>query len=578
MYALFPAIRRIIFFSAFFLAGTAIAHAAMAEAPCNAVPSQPYKVFFYPDEAQVEVEESLSPVTLPSGENGFLIPLPSQAKRDSFLVSVDGTPAQGYYWLDEKERDAALFACRNIPLPNGAVLPENETSPERKAILEKIAPLAEELALTEGRLAAAEARLTLWKKTLEEFGPGRKSSFSEADEAAKLDAAYAENYPQLHVSAQKERRALEDVQRRLAKAEQELQEFDHDRGVSVIAIPVKAGSKAPQKLSYGYILPASCQISYRLDARPDSGEIGISQDVVLYQNSGLAWKDVDLYVSTVRRDKTLRPSLLPQWQVALASKAPQARARMESKATMKKELDMMALSQVAVSEELAPEPIPAAPAPAPIMEEKGTFRLWGLGKQNVMAGAPVHLSLASDTYKAEYYYTLRPISSPKGFLTADLALPSSLELPPGMAQFSVDGAVMGRQIFSFNGDKGIIFFGSDPQVTVTMRDMKQTSGEQGFFSKEQTRSWHWQITVKNTRPKPVDIVLEDPAPVTRNDNINIITQSSPRPEEVVNEPRFGGAHIYRWKAALPSGESLVVKHEIQVIAPLLPDMEIAPGR
>ena len=191
---------------------------------------------------------------------------------------------------------------------------------------------------------------------------------------------------------------------------------------------------------------------------------------------------------------------------------------------------------------------------------------------------PVHLSLASDVYKAEYYYTLRPVSSPKGFLTADLNLPAALELPPGTAQFSVDGAVMGRQNFSFNGDRGTIFFGSDAQVTASMKDMQQTSGEQGFFSKEQTRSWHWQITVKNTRPKPVNIVLEDPAPVTRNENVNIIAQSTPRPEEIVNEPRFGGARIYQWKATLPPGESLVIKHQIQVIAPLLPDTVIAPGR
>ena len=66
--------------------------------------------------------------------------------------------------------------------------------------------------------------------------------------------------------------------------------------------------------------------------------------------------------------------------------------------------------------------------------------------------------------------------------------------------------------------------------------------------------------------------------MTRNENVNIIAQSTPRPEEIVNEPRFGGARIYQWKATLPPGESLVIKHQIQVIAPLLPDTVIAPGR
>ena len=254
---------------AFILSTANLSQAAPGD--CNAEPSQPQKAYFYPDEAQLEVEETLSPIILPSGEAGFLVPVPARIQRDSFLISVDGVPAQGYYWLEEKDRDAALFACRNVPRPSGAMLPENELSPARRALLEKIPPLAREAALAEGTLAAVESRLALWAKTLEEFGVGEKSSYSPADEAAKLDAAYAESYPALHAAAQEQRRVLEDVRRRLGQAEQDLRDFDNTSGVSVIAVPTPQAGNAPKKLRYAYVMPASCRIAYRLDARPDAG-------------------------------------------------------------------------------------------------------------------------------------------------------------------------------------------------------------------------------------------------------------------------------------------------------------------
>jgi len=214
---------------------------------------------------------------------------------------------------------------------------------------------------------------------------------------------------------------------------------------------------------------------------------------------------------------------------------------------------------------------------APVAEERGTFRLWNLGKRRIEHKTPVTLALASDTYPASFLYTIRPLSNPKGFLTASLSLPEALELPPGMAQLSVDGAAIGSRRFSFNGDKGEIFFGSDPQVTATMRDLRRSGGQQGFFSKEQTLLWHWQITLRNTRGKAVAVVLEDPAPTATDNAITVKATSTPKPETVVNDPEHGGAAIYRWKASLKPGESLVVEHKVEVSAPAGQDKVLDPG-
>lgn len=549
----------------------------------NPAPSQPAKAVFYPGEVQVEVEESLVPEVLEKGGAGFMLVLPPGADRDSFVISVNGAPAGGYFWLDKEEREAALAARRAEPLPSGAFLPENERSPERRALLEAYVALAEEEAQRQGALTATATRLELWQNSLpapdggtEEPGNGESAGGRRHDrrrgpspeDLSKLDAAFAQLLPGLYLERDKQERALEDTRLRLARAETALRDFDRKEGGEIAVVPHADAGKTPVRLRYGYALPASCSLSYRLSARPDEESLTIAQDVAISQTSGFTWNKVDTYVSTLRRDRTLKPVLIRPWRIALVA-PPAQKPRMEIMEEASPQAAVNALSMRTAAG------IVDAP---PQVEDRSTFRLWSLGPQRIEHKTPVRLALATDSYKARYYYTLRPVSNPRGFLTAEVALPSAIELPPGPAQFSVDGVPIGQRLFSFNGDKGIIFFGSDPQVTATVRDLQRSSGEQGFISRDQTLSWHWRITLKNTRTRPVEVVLEDPMPDTPDDSVTLSAESNPRPEQAVNSPEHGGAKVYRWKATLKPGEPLVIDHRVRAVAPKTDGKVLTPGR
>jgi uncharacterized protein (TIGR02231 family) len=555
----------------------------------NPDPSQPAAAVFYPDEIQITVEESLSPETLPAGGTGFLLSVPEGVREETFLASVNGLSAGGYYWLTREERDAALAARKKLPVPGKGSLPENEASPERRALLEKLVPLADECARLEGELAGAEARLLLWQKSLERYGNGsdarplsQESSIvmpSAADEADKLDISYKQRYAALYLEREQYHRALADAQTRLEPAQKALDDFDRAAGCELVAVPWSGPGK-DLALRYSYTLPGSCRFSYRLTAYPDKEEIVLAQDADLTQHSGFAWEKVDLYLSTLRRDKTLRPRIIAPWEISLQKRSPAeknslARAQMPKPAPMQAAVANMANRSLA---EAPGDALDEEKPSSPVQEEKASFRLWSLGKQRVEHNIPVRLALATDNCKAKFLYTLRPVSNPKGFLTAEISLPRALELPPGKAQFAVDDAVIGRQDFSFNGDRGVIFFGSDPQVTAVMRDVKQSSGEEGFFSKEETRNWHWRITLKNTRSKAVEVWLEDPVPDAVNEAVKVSVESRPAPEELVNPPEQGGAKIFRWKTTLKPGEPYEITHKVRLSAPQDKDLEFVPGR
>ena len=80
---------------------------------------------------------------------------------------------------------------------------------------------------------------------------------------------------------------LEGVRRRLGQAEQDLRDFDNTSGVSVIAVPTPQAGNAPKKLRDAYVMPASCRIAYRLDARPEAGELALAPGAILQPHSCL---------------------------------------------------------------------------------------------------------------------------------------------------------------------------------------------------------------------------------------------------------------------------------------------------
>lgn len=561
--------------------------AALAFTP---TPAQPQKVVFYPDEVELFVSESISPVDLPSGGKGFLIPVPANVRKDSFLVSVGENAQSGLFWLDREERVEILSRYSTIPIPGNAYLPEHEPAPERKAILEKLIELEREMSTASGALAAADARLRLWSQSLdmytnEDSDKKPNPALSFADEAAKLDASLTKQLPDVYAEREKQQRHVNDVTVRLNRAMKELREYDQKFGCEVAAVPFEGELGGVTTVSYNYVIPASCNISYRLNALPDQKTLVIDQDATVTQRSGFQWTNAEVFISTLRRDRSLQPRNTRPWSIEYISSvkldmpagaamyAEEAPPVPMQKAVRSASMTNFAMNDMAVADERVAES-----APRPRQEEKSTFRIWSLGKKRIEDKAPVRLSLASESVPASFAYMLRPESNPKGFLTARLDLEKPLELSPGMAQFSVDGTAIGKQQFSFNGDKGQIFFGSDPQVTATMRDLKQSGGQQGIFSKDDTLLWHWEITLKNTRSKPVDVILEDPRPDTKDGNISIKVTSSPKAEEVVNAPQFGGAKIFRWTATLQPGESQVISHKVEVAAPSQKDKELAPGR
>ena len=510
------------------------------------MPSPPTTALFYPNEIHLTVEERIKPKNIPGKGAGLKIVLFPGALPATFSVTVDGEPANSFYWLPQSTDPEATLLDDPAPEQN------NGSSPNRQALLKAVEAIQKEIDQEEAAAKTRRTRLSLWENINidgEKFTP---------DDFVKLDNAFSERLTNLYAAASDAERTVNKLTVQLQKAQRALQEYDATQNCSVAVIPVNESHSTEVLVRYSYILPGSGALAYRLTAYPARDILRIEQDVTLFQNTGNIWKDADIYISTTRRDTSIRPSSLTPWKISLAAKdVPPQRP-----------LHRMAQSSVVNMEQMAEVNAFQSVNPAPpVSSEMGTFRLWKLGKKTIANGVAVTMSLAKNEYKASYYYTIQPSINPKGFLTASLALDESLELPNGKARLFVDDVAIGEQSLSINGNRATLYFGADPQVTAAMRELKHSTGEKGIISKEQNSLLHWEILARNTRSRAVDIWIEDPLPDEQDTAISVAVESKPVPEKATTATQLGATKVYRWKFTLQPHETQTINHKVTISAP-----------
>ena len=556
---------------------------AAAEAAAQA-PSQPVSALFYPGEAKLTVNEVLSPELLQDGSFGFVISLPATVSRGSFSATLEGKPAAGIYWQEEEDRSIRplnMFSRGNLPnLPfeeqRGSLNPATEPSPERRALLEKLLPLR--VAVTEkiGLVASIEARMRLLKDNTKVVD----DEVWSPDEFAKMDELLSGILPELYVRYEQAQRELNNLRKLHDKALKELEEFDAANRFATAVIPFTGKPDARVKLVYSYNVPSSYSMDYRLMAYPEKKSLSIEQDVTLVQHSGFAWQNVEIFVSTTGPDRLLQPAPPTPWKITEYVSKPLASGIASGRRERMSGLGMSQMAEAPSAVNAADRGYSGAAGgyqpPVPVAEQKSTFRLWKIGKQAIASKTPVRIPVSADSYKAGYYYTLRPATYFRAFLTAELELDKPLELALGQARYFVDDMALGENSFSFNGNKGTIFFGTDPQVTGVMRSLKRSTGETGLISKEQTTDWSWEIVLNSTRAYPVEVRVEDPMPEADNDAFKLEVKSTPRPEQAVTSLNQGKVKVYRWKLTLKPAEAFTIKHEVKLSAPV--DKKVEPGR
>lgn len=361
----------------------------------------------------------------------------------------------------------------------------------------------------QARADSLAAQLGFWKA----LTPGEKAT---PDEAARLAETLGASVEKVGVNLAATRKELTEKEQALKDLEDKLAALTgRAETVWEVTVTMSGQPSGQVEASYEYAV-SGCGWTpvYRLNARPGEKVVDLGFDAEVWQSTGADWQ-TRVLLATLPQRSQLEPPGLPGWVIGprpeirpLAKAAPAA-----NRMTMAAEADMAG----------------APPPPEPEIERRATYAVWDLGARHVAAGPKQRLRISEETLPAAFTYLIRPGMSTASFLRAELSLKEAADMPSGPALWLVEGALVGKRPFSFQGLKKEVYFGNDPQVRVKVTELERQAGERGLFKSKQSYAWKWAFEVQNDKTWPVTVRLEEPKPQPRDERIELTFSFDPKP-------------------------------------------------
>lgn len=124
--------------------------------------------------------------------------------------------------------------------------------------------------------------------------------------------------------------------------------------------------------------------------------------------------------------------------------------------------------------------------------------------------------------KAQYEYYAAPKIEADVFLTAKVIDWQELNLLPGEANLFFEGTFLGKSLLDVTnaGDTLNISLGKDKGVVVKRTLLKDYSSKR-FIGSNKTDTRQYEIAIRNNKPQPISIIVEDQFPVSTQKEIEV---------------------------------------------------------
>jgi hypothetical protein len=129
---------------------------------------------------------------------------------------------------------------------------------------------------------------------------------------------------------------------------------------------------------------------------------------------------------------------------------------------------------------------------------------------------------------ALYEYFSTPKIDPSVFLTAKIVNWQDYDLQSGEANLYFEGTYLGKTYMDLSsiGDTLALSLGKDNSVTISRKLSKEYSSKK-LLGSNRTETKQYEITVRNTKRTPINIIVQDQFPVSTNKEINIEDEKAP---------------------------------------------------
>lgn len=309
---------------------------------------------------------------------------------------------------------------------------------------------------------------------------------------------------------------IKNNDKKIERVKRQLDELNaaNNQPVSEAAVTVSAKSRGEVDFTVSYnILDAGWNPVYDIRVDKPGSPIDLQYKANVRQNSGIDWTDAEIILSTRNPvQNNFRPEL-DTWFIDFMRKpAAYGNARMD---VLQKSLSVAAAPEAVQAENMAD--YFEAEQKVLSVEFKPSI------KYDIPSDGKPHLiSLQENTIDAKYEYYAVPKLDSDAFLMAAITGWNNLNLLPGEAGIYFENSFTGKTFIDPANVKDtlMITLGRDRALTVSKEVLKDFT-EDKFLSSDIERTFAFDIKIKNNKTVPVQIIVEDQIPVSKNENITV---------------------------------------------------------
>ncbi|MFZ2268723.1 MAG: mucoidy inhibitor MuiA family protein [Azonexus sp.] len=301
---------------------------------------------------------------------------------------------------------------------------------------------------------------------------------------------------------------------------------------------------------YYQLAEAGWRPAYRAALNAETAQVDMERTAQIAQRSGEDWSRVNLRLSTGQpRQKVSGPE--PQtWGVSLR---PERRAESYESMAMPAMAAAPAPMRLAKSAVAKPEP-QAEPLfqAAEIQSEYATEYAISAPLSVPSDGRKINVTLSKTQLPVKLQVQVSPRQEKAAYLMARGDLPEGV-WPAGEMQLYRNGAYVGTQPWDASQRKGLeLPFGRDELVKVASHSVVAKNASSGFVGQRAERHVGDVYTVSNLHKRPVELLVLEASPVSRDEKIEVVATYNPPISQTDWDDRQG---VVAWEQSLAAGAS-----------------------
>ncbi len=434
-------------------------------------------------------------------------------------------------------------------------------SAELKALEDEKRQYEDKLAVINDRIREADAeRLFLAemvKRLTSNAGDSETLPFDTAAWAKMLDFHRARNAA-VNESLRASRAEAKAVQLELDRVNREIRGLGTGARLSVLeaelVVEASAATKARVELSY-LVSGPSWRPDYVLRADSENAKLSVHYRALVRQNTGEAWENAAIQLSTARPQAGgSLPTLYP-WYVDVYRPAVQSKEAAGVRGSAM-EAPMSAADSMWGEME-------AEEAPAPMMEFAAAQASTGAtAVLFAIAGATTinadnkdrTVTVALLDLPVRYSWAAVPKLSAFAYFRAEVTNSSDFPFLPGPSHIYVDGSYIADGAMASVPSGGLFDtdLGVDEGVKVERKLIRKFDESTGLLTKKSKTTWEYEIRVKNDKKREITLLVSDQLPISLNEQI-VVKAIAPAYAKDNDTLRKTDGETFEWSLKLGAG-------------------------